>query len=69
MEIVNKGWIRLHRSITENDQYFSEPFTRTQAWIDLLLLANHKESFFYKRGNKVVVKRGQVGYSKESLAE
>jgi hypothetical protein len=39
-----------------------------QAWIDLLLLANHKEGFFYVRGNKVVVGRGQVGTSSRTLA-
>lgn len=49
--------------------YFAEPFTRAQAWIDLLLLANYADAFFYIRGNRIDVKRGQVGRSKESLAE
>ena len=48
--------------------YLSEPFTRMQAWIDLLLLANHKEGLFYVRGNKVVVGRGQIGTSSRTLA-
>jgi len=52
----------------ENPLYFSEPFTRMQAWIDMLLIANHKESFFYVRGNKVTVKRGEIGYSQQNLA-
>jgi hypothetical protein len=63
------GWIKLHRQIIENDLYFAEPFTRMQAWIDLLLIANHKESFFYIRGNKIVVGRGQIGMGAESLAK
>jgi len=62
------GWIKLHRKIMDNPMYFSEPFTRTQAWIDLILLANHTNNFFYIRGNKVDVARGQVGYSKEILS-
>lgn len=62
------GWIKLHRKIMDNPLYLSEPFTRMQAWIDLLLLANHKEGFFYVRGNKVVVGRGQVGTSSRTLA-
>ena len=33
------GWIKLHRSITDNQLYFKEPFNKTLAWIDLLLLA------------------------------
>lgn len=52
----------------DNPLYLSEPFTRMQAWIDLLLLANHKEGFFYVRGNKVVVGSGQVGTSSRTLA-
>ena len=64
-----EGWIKLHRSLLDNDLWRSEPFSRGQAWVDLLLLANHKESFFYKRGNKVVVKRGQVGRSSVELSD
>ena len=35
----------------------------------MLLLANHKDAFFYKRGVKVDVKIGQVGYDIESLSK
>jgi len=63
-----EGWIKLHRKIFDNPYYFSEPFTRSQAWIDLLLLANHQDGFFYKRGIKVQVKRGQVGFITTSLS-
>ncbi len=65
---MNDGWISLHRKVMENPLYFSEPFTRMQAWIDMLLLANHKGSFFYVRGNKVTVNRGEIGYSQQNLA-
>lgn len=64
-----KGWIRIHRSITDNKFYFSEEFTRMQAWIDLLILANIKDSFYYVRGVKIVVNRGSLAYSMETLAE
>lgn len=63
------GWIKLHRQIQDNPLYFSEPFTRSSAWIDLILLANHKDAFFYKRGVKIDVKVGQVGYDIESLSK
>ena len=39
-----------------------------QAWIDMLLIANHATGFFYVRGNKVVVQRGEIGMSQENLA-
>ena len=48
--------------------YFSEPFTRMQAWIDLLLIANYRESVIYVRGNKVDVKRGQIAKSQDFFA-
>ncbi len=66
---ANNGWIKLHRKITDDPMYFSETFTRMQAWIDMILLANYSEGFFYIRGNKVTVNRGQIGYSQESLAK
>jgi len=67
--VKNRGWIKLHRSILEHPHWMSEPFTRAQAWIDLLLLANHKESHIRKRGVLVVVDRGALGYDERTLAE
>ncbi|HPM02291.1 MAG TPA: hypothetical protein PK816_09070 [Candidatus Cloacimonadota bacterium] len=64
-----EGWIKLYRKIFENPYYFSEKFCRNMAWIDLLLLANHKPGFFYKRGIKVELKAGQLGYDTASLAK
>ena len=48
--------------------YFSEPFTRMQAWIDLLLVTNYRDSVIYVRGNKVIVKRGQIAKSQDFFA-
>ena len=66
---MSTGWIRLHRQIQDNPLWTCEAFTRGQAWVDLLLLANHSESFFYKRDIKISVKRGQVGRSEVELAD
>lgn len=35
------GWITLNRSLLDHYIWHGEPFTRGQAWVDLLLLANH----------------------------
>ena len=64
-----EGWIKLHRKLIDNRLWLSEPFTRGQAWVDMLLLANHQDSFFRIRGVRVDVKRGQIGYSIPKLAE
>lgn len=63
------GWIRLYRSSFNNRLYFSEPFTRWQAWCDLLLLANHKSGRFRVRGILVEVLRGQTGFSSVELSD
>ena len=39
------------------------------AWIDLLLMANHKEKRFYIRNNEIIVKRGQLARAETTLAE
>lgn len=63
-----EGYILLYRKIIDNPYYFSEPFTHSQAWIDMLLIANHKSGYIYKRGVKIEVKRGQIGYDSKSLS-
>jgi hypothetical protein len=66
---MEQGWIKLFRSLTDNPIWRSEPFTRGQAWVDLLLLANFDRSYFFKRGVKIVVERGQVARSEVELAD
>jgi hypothetical protein len=66
---MDYGWISLHRKIQSNPFWLSEPFTRGQAWVDLLLLANHKDNFIRVRGMRVEVKRGQVGMSQVKLSQ
>ena len=65
----NMGWIKLYRKIEQCSLYFSEPFTRMQAWIDLLLIANHDEKDVFIRGNRVIVHRGEIARSSENLAQ
>lgn len=68
-KLDNKGWIKLHRKISDNPLWLSEKFTRGQAWIDLILLANYADSYFWKRGIKTEVKRGQVAISEVGYAD
>jgi hypothetical protein len=62
------GWVKLHRKLTENPLWTCEKFTRGQAWVDLILLTNYKDSFFYKRGVKINVKAGQCAWSELALS-
>ena len=68
-EKKQNGWIKLYRQMQDSELYFSEKFTKTQAWIDLLLLANHEDRMFFLRGNEIQVKRGFIGFSEEHLAK
>ena len=63
------GYIKLHRQITENEFYFSERFTKSQAWIDLLLLANFKPNTIFIRGIEVKTNPGELCYSQLSLSK
>ena len=64
---MTKGYISLHRQIENNWLWFSEPFSKAQAWVDLLILASHTGTSFFIRGNRVDLKSGEIGHSKESL--
>ncbi len=57
------GWIKLHRSVMESQEWLSESFPRSMAWIDLLLLANHRDGYIRKSGQKILIKRGCIGFS------
>lgn len=67
---MEKGYIKLHRELGDNKVWLSEPFTKGQAWVDLLLLTNYKSSFIRLRnGEMVEINRGECGYSMETLAQ
>jgi len=63
------GWVKIHRALCENKIWTEKPFSRGQAWVDMILLANHKPGLIRKRGVRVDVKRGQVGVSIKGLAD
>lgn len=65
-----EGWIKLHRKILESDLWNSkEPFGVRDAWIDLLLLANHADRKILFDGDPYIVKRGQHVTSIRKLSE
>lgn len=44
------GWIKLHRKLMDSPMWTSEPFTKGQAWVDLLMLAQYEDNENFKRG-------------------
>lgn len=65
---MEKGWIKLHRKILDCDIFAGEPFSKMQAWIYLLLMANHEPKEIRFGYEKVVIERGQFHTSERKLA-
>jgi hypothetical protein len=64
-----EGWISLHRKILGNELWDEKPFDKAHAWVDMLLLANFRDSSFWVRHQEVKVNRGQMAWSEVSLAD
>ena len=62
-----QGWIAIHRGITENFVWKDKPFSRGQAWIDLLLMANHEPDRIKTRTGFVEIERGSLHTEERSL--
>ena len=54
------GYIKLYREICDNWLWLDKPFSKGQAWIDLLLTANYTDKKFPFRGKIVNGERGTV---------
>lgn len=57
---MRRGYIKLWRKVVDNKLYFCQPFTKMQAWIDMVLITNYKDRFIYVRGIPILIKRGQL---------
>lgn len=63
------GWISIHRKIQNHWIWDEKPFTRGQAWIDILLLVNHADKKIFFDNEIVPIKRGEHVTSEPKLAE
>ena len=61
--MTHTGFIKIFRSLADHPLWTVKPFSQGQAWVDILINANHSDGYFYLRGQKVEVKRGQLGWS------
>ena len=53
-----KGWISIHRQIWDCWVWKDKPFSKGQAWIDLLLMVNHEDKKTLIGNQLITVKRG-----------
>ena len=69
MGSTGKGYVKIYRDICDNFVWKDRPFSRGQAWIDLLLMVNHADKKFLFMGNLITVKRGSKITSLRQLSE
>ena len=68
--MARDGWIKLWRGLSDNPLWLEKPFSKGQAWVDLLLLANSADNEGLDRyGNIVKFERGKVYKSTVELSE
>ena len=66
----NYGWVSIHRKIWDCDVIWKDkPFSRGQAWVDLLLMANYEDKEKLFNGSFITIKRGQTLTSLTKLAD
>ena len=66
---MDKGYISLNRSVEDNWLWKQRPFSKGQAWIDLILLANYSDVKIPKGDEVIAYKRGCVHRSIYFLAD
>lgn len=64
-----QGWIKIHRDLLDNELWSDKPFTKGQAWVDLLLLANHRDKNVLLGNCTELVERGSFITSELKLME
>lgn len=69
INLKTNNWIKLYRELQENPLWQDKPYAKGQAWIDLLLLANHDEKEFLIGSTIEKIERGSLITSELRLME
>lgn len=64
-----EGWLKLYRSIQNHWLWEDKPFSRGQAFVDILLMANHKDNKILFNGELIEIKRGSRITSLRQLSD
>ena len=57
---MGKGYVLINRRIEDHWLWQDKPFSKGQAWIDLIMMANFKDGEMLTKGRLFKIKRGQV---------
>ena len=66
--MAHDGYIKLYRQLMDNELWKDKPFTKGQAWVDLLMKANYKDQTCKIKGKTVTIRRGQLLRGTDTLA-
>ena len=67
---MESGFYKISRKLLTSDFWVLEPFTKAQAWLDLIGLASYKKSKIrIKNGETVDIERGECAWSVIKLAQ
>jgi hypothetical protein len=67
--MTTSNFFCVNRKLFKNPLWHEEPFTKGQAWIDLIGNANHSPGHIYIRAQKIEVQRGQTARSILTLSK
>ncbi len=66
--MARPGYIKMYRQIEDNPLWLAEPFSKGQAWMDLIMLANFAPADVMIKNTIFHIERGQLIRAQESLA-
>lgn len=69
MGSIEKNFFPVNRSLQNHWLWQDKPFSKGQAWIDLLMMANYEEVKTLHKGEIIIYKVGEVNRSKLYLAD
>lgn len=65
---MGKGWVPISRQLQDHWLWNDKPFSKGQAWIDLIMLANHEEVKKPYKNQITTFERGTVSLSLSELS-
>lgn len=66
---TDKGYVKVYRDVRDHWVWKDKPFSRGQAWIDLLMMVNHEDKKILFDGVLIPVNRGMTITSLHKLAD
>ncbi|MGE4564211.1 MAG: hypothetical protein AB7F32_05025 [Victivallaceae bacterium] len=68
--VNSPGFVKLDRALQNSEIWTVKPFSKGQAWVDLIMIANYAARFITAKNGVIIrIERGECGYSVVALAE